>query len=172
MTRQQSSPFLKWDLIGRFIHWSELPNFVGGPERRIGIENVFMFHLLWILAPVTILLVVDAIFPPELWAARRVFVGNNKGRDMFHSIIYVNNQLLFCFTTHWCHGFLSSWLKVNEKKKRLGMRRKGLGGKYPRFLPVFSQRLKIKKLFVENREMSLIQDKSLIWQFGAERSLG
>ena len=24
----------------------------------------------------------------------QVFVANNKGRDMFHSIIYVNNQLL------------------------------------------------------------------------------
>ena len=36
---------------------------------------------------------------------------------------------------------------------------------------VFSK-TKIKKLFVEKREMSLIQDKSLIWQFGAERSLG
>ena len=169
MTRQQSSPFLKWDLIGRFIHWSELPNFVGGPERRIGIENVFMRLVLWILAPVTILVVVDAIFP---LASQGVFVGNNKGRDMFHSIIYVNNQLLLNFTTQRCHGFLSSWLKVNEKKKRLGRRRKGLGGKYPRFLPVFSQRLKIKKLLVERREMSLIQDKSLIWQFGEERSLG
>ena len=35
---------------------------------------------------------------------------------MFHSIIYVNNQLLFNFTTQRCHGFLSSWVKVNEKR--------------------------------------------------------
>ena len=45
-----------------------------------------------------------------------------------------------------------------EKEEAGGEKEK----KYPRFLPGFSQRLKIKKLFVEKREMSLIQDKSLI----------
>ena len=62
--------------------------------------------------------------------------------------------------------------KGQWEKEGVGVEKERVGRKYPRFLPVFSQRLKIKELFVERREMSLIQDKSLIWQFGAERSLG
>ena len=62
--------------------------------------------------------------------------------------------------------------KGQWEKEEVGEEKERAGGKISTISASVFSKTKIKKLFVEKREMSLIQDKSLIWQFGAERSLG
>ena len=62
--------------------------------------------------------------------------------------------------------------KGQWEKEEAGGKKERVGGKISTISASVFSKTKIKKLFAEKREMSLILDKSLIWQFGEERSLG